>query len=96
VVGRLAAERGMQFVCVQPSDAARFAHLTSREQNKLSTGQAHTALAATLLRHLHAVISTGQRWDPVIASGGPVAGLPTTAYTFGRFITRRPPMREAL
>jgi len=27
-------------------------------------------LAATLLRHLHAVITSGQRWDPVIAAGG--------------------------
>jgi transposase len=27
-------------------------------------------LAAALLRQLHAVITTGQRWDPVIASGG--------------------------
>jgi transposase len=53
-----------------PVYAARFAHLTSREHNKLSTGQAHAALAAALLRHLHAVITTGQRWDPAIATGG--------------------------
>src|SRR5436190_15155070 len=49
---------------------ARFAYLTSREHNKLSTGQAHAAIAAALLRHLHAVITTGQRWDPAIAAGG--------------------------
>jgi transposase len=53
-----------------PVYAARFAHLTERESNKLSTGQAHAALAAALLRHLHAVITTGQRWDPAIAAGG--------------------------
>jgi transposase len=53
-----------------PVYAARFAHLTSREHNKLSTGQAHAVLAAALLRQLHAVITTGQRWDPVIAAGG--------------------------
>jgi transposase len=53
-----------------PVYAARFAHLTGREHNKLSTGQAHAALAAALLRHLHAVITTGQRWDPAIATGG--------------------------
>jgi len=53
-----------------PVYAARFAHLTSREHNKLSTGQAHAAIAAALLRHLHAIITTGQRWDPVIAAGG--------------------------
>jgi len=45
-------------------------YVTSREHNKLSTGQAHAAIAAALLRHLHAVITTGQRWDPAIASGG--------------------------
>ena len=50
--------------------ADRFAHLTSRDHNKLSTGQAHAAIAAALLRHLHAVITTGQRWDPAIAAGG--------------------------
>jgi transposase len=53
-----------------PVYAARFTYLTSREHNKLSAGQAHAALAAALLRHLHAVITTGQRWDPVIATGG--------------------------
>ena len=53
-----------------PVYATRFAYLTSREHNKLSTGQAHAAIAAALLRHLHAVITTGQRWDPAIASGG--------------------------
>jgi len=45
-------------------------YLTTREHNKLSTGQAHAVLAATLLRHLHAVITTGQRWDPAIAASG--------------------------
>ena len=53
-----------------PVYATRFAYLTSREHNKLSTGQAHAAIAAALLRHLHAVITTGQRWDPAIAAGG--------------------------
>ena len=53
-----------------PVYAARFAHLTSRDQNKLTTGQAHAAIAAALLRHLHAVITTGRRWDPAIATGG--------------------------
>ena len=53
-----------------PVYAARFAYLTSREHNPLSTGQAHAAIAAALLRHLHAVITTGQRWDPAIAAGG--------------------------
>ena len=41
--------------------AARFAHLTGRKHNKLSTGQAHAVLAAALLRQLHAVIAAGGR-----------------------------------
>jgi transposase len=53
-----------------PVYASRFRYLTGREHNKLSTGQAHAALAAALLRQLHAVITTGQRWDPIIAAGG--------------------------
>jgi transposase len=62
-----------------PVYAARFAHLTSREHNKLSTGQAHAVLAAALLRQLHAVITTGQRWDPAIAAGGRKGQQPTAA-----------------
>jgi hypothetical protein len=53
-----------------PVYAARFAHLTGREHNKFSTGQAHAALAAALLRHLHDALTTSQRWDPDIAAGG--------------------------
>ena len=32
--------------------------------------QAQTVIAAAILRHLHAVITTGQAWDPVIATHG--------------------------
>jgi transposase len=53
-----------------PVYAARYQHLTSREQNKLSPTQAQTVIAAAILRHLHAVITTGQAWDPVIAAHG--------------------------
>jgi transposase len=62
-----------------PACAVRFTHLTSRDHNKLSTGQAHAVLAAALLRHLHAVITTGQRWDPAIASGGRPSQPPIAA-----------------
>jgi hypothetical protein len=31
---------------------------------------AQTIIAAAILRHLHAVITTGQAWDPVIATHG--------------------------
>jgi transposase len=47
-----------------PVYAARYAHLTSREHNKLRPTQAQTVIAAAILRHLHAVITTRQRWDP--------------------------------
>ncbi len=68
---RLAAWRAVWGALkANPVYAARFTHLTSREHNKLSTGQAHAVLAATLLRQLHAVITTGQQWDPAIAAGG--------------------------
>jgi transposase len=53
-----------------PVYAARYAHLTTREHNKLRPTQAQTVIAAAILRHLHAVITTGQRWDPAIATHG--------------------------
>jgi len=53
-----------------PVYAARFSHLTSREQNRLTVTQAQAVIAAAILRQLHAVITTGQRWDPAIATHG--------------------------
>ena len=53
-----------------PVYAARYQHLTNREHNKLRPTQAQTVIAAAILRHLHAVITTGQRWDPLIATHG--------------------------
>ena len=50
--------------------AARYRHLTTRESNKLTPTQAQSVIAAAILRHLHAVITTGQAWDPVIATHG--------------------------
>jgi len=50
--------------------AARYRHLTSREHNKLTPTQAQTVIAAAILRHLHAVITTGTSWDPSIATHG--------------------------
>jgi transposase len=50
--------------------AARYRHLTGREDNKLTPTQAQTAIAATILRHLHAVITSGRVWDPVVAAHG--------------------------
>lgn len=49
--------------------AAKYAHLTGRDGNRLAGGQARTACAATLLRWLWAVVTTGQAWDARIAAG---------------------------
>ena len=53
-----------------PVLAARHAHLTGRADNKLTSTQARVAVAGSLLRQLHAVLTTGTPWDPAIASGG--------------------------
>jgi transposase len=49
--------------------AAKYAHLTGRDGNRLADGQARTACAATLLRWLWAVITRRQAWDARIAAG---------------------------
>lgn len=49
--------------------AARYEHLRNREQNRLASGQAHAACAATLLRWLHAVVTRRAPWDPEVAAG---------------------------
>ena len=53
-----------------PVYAARYRHLTTRQNNRLKPTQAHSVIAAAILRHLHAVITTGQAWDPTIATHG--------------------------
>ena len=53
-----------------PVYAARFTHLTGRDHNKLTPTQAQAVIAAAILRQLHAVITTGRRWDPAIATHG--------------------------
>lgn len=54
-----------------PVLAARYTHLTGRDDNPLTATQAHIALAAGLLRQLHPVIVTRTAWDPTIAAGHP-------------------------
>ena len=49
--------------------AARFTHLTTRQDNRLARQQARTACAAALLRWLHVVITRRVAWDPAIAAG---------------------------
>jgi transposase len=53
-----------------PVYAARFTHLTTREQNKLTVTQAQAVIAAAILRQLHAVVTTGRAWNPSIATHG--------------------------
>jgi transposase len=52
-----------------PVMAARFAHLTTRQENRLARQQARTACAAALLRWIHVVITRHVAWDPAIAAG---------------------------
>jgi len=49
--------------------AAKFTHLTTRDDNRLARQQARTACAAALLRWIHVVITRRVSWDPAIASG---------------------------
>jgi len=49
--------------------AARYRHLTGREENKLTDAQARTAIAAALLRQLWWVLRHRVAWDPVAAGG---------------------------
>jgi transposase len=51
--------------------AARHDHLTSRRHNPLTAGQARAAVAGSLLRQIHAVVTKREPWNPKIAAGGP-------------------------
>jgi transposase len=53
-----------------PVMAARFAHLTTRQDSRLARQQARTACAAALLRWIHVVVTQRVTWDPAIAAGG--------------------------
>jgi transposase len=53
-----------------PVYRARYQHLTTRETNKFKPTQAQAVIAAAILRHLHAVITTGRAWDAEIATHG--------------------------
>jgi hypothetical protein len=53
-----------------PVLAAKFTHLTTRDDNRLARQQARTSCAAALLRWIHVVITRQVSWDPVIAAGG--------------------------
>ena len=77
---RLAAWRAAWVITRHnPVLAARFTHLTTRAENRLTAGQARAAIAAALLRQLHVVVTHRQVWDPLIAAGGRAAALTTAA-----------------
>jgi transposase len=67
---RLAAFRAV-FTALQhnPVLAARHHHLTTRPDRPLTDTQARVAIAASLLRQLHAVVVTATAWNPAIAAG---------------------------
>jgi len=50
--------------------AARFTHLTTRQDNRLARQQARTACAAALLRWIHVVVTRRVTWDLAVAAGG--------------------------
>lgn len=74
---RLAAWRAV-FAALRtnPVLAARYAHLTARPENPLAGPQATVAVAAALLRQLHAVVTTRTAWDAGIAAGRGGTGAP--------------------
>ena len=53
--------------------AAKFTHLTTRDDNRLARQQARTACAAALLRWIHVVITRQVTWDPAIAAARHIA-----------------------
>jgi transposase len=50
-----------------PVMAARYRHLTTRDHNRLTDGQARAAIAAGLLRWIHVITTGGVTWDAAIA-----------------------------
>jgi len=56
--------------------AARYRHLTTRERNRLTDGQARAAIAAALLRWIHVIVTQRITWDAAIVGA---AKLPAAA-----------------
>ena len=59
--------------------AARFAHLTTRQDNRLARQQARTACAAALLRRIHVVVTRHVSCGPAIAAEATAARRPRPA-----------------
>jgi transposase len=54
-----------------PALRAKYTHLTTRDHNRLTPGQARIACAAALLRWLYAIVTTRQPYNPTLATGTP-------------------------
>jgi hypothetical protein len=65
--GRLAGRLGR--LRHNPVYAARHATLTSRAKDPLTTEQARAAIAAALLRQIHAITTRRVPWDAAVAAG---------------------------
>jgi transposase len=61
---------GAAAILAETGDPARFAYLTTRQDNRLARQQARTACAAALLRWIYVVVTHRVTWDPAIAAGG--------------------------
>jgi hypothetical protein len=70
-----------------PVFAARYAHLTSRQHNQLSDGQARSAIAAALRRQLWVVCVNRIPWELQVAGG--TTGTEVTDPAAERDPTRR-------
>ena len=51
-----------------PALRAKYTHLTTRQANRLTPGQARTACAAALLRWLYAIVTTATAYNPTLAT----------------------------
>jgi transposase len=77
---RLAAWRAVWgALCHNPVYAARHAELTGRAEDKLTSQQARAAIAAALIRQIHAIITRRVPWDADIAAGRRRPGQEVTA-----------------
>ena len=62
-----------------PVYAARYASMTGRAEDRLTDQQARAAIAAALIRQIHAIITRRIPWDADIAAGRLRPGQEVTA-----------------
>jgi transposase len=70
---RLAAWRAVWGALAHnPAMSTRYRHLTTREHNRLTDGQARAAIAAALLRWIHVIVTRRITWDGAIAAAAEI------------------------